>query len=256
MPIGEIFLDVRLILLVAIFFFALAALYSSVGHGGASGYLAVMALFEVPMELMRPVALSLNILVASLTMCRFYKSGYLSWSDIWPLVLLSIPCAFVGGSISLSTDIYRPILGVLLLASAVYLFWDSIVDAERFSNGKPEVPRFSALGVGGTIGMLSGLTGIGGGVILSPTLLLLRWTNVRRTSAIAASFILVNSTAGLAGNVVSLQHLPIVIPVWAAAVLLGGYIGSKMGSQLLAPKILVRLLTLALVVAGLKFLLT
>jgi uncharacterized membrane protein YfcA len=256
MPIGEMFLDVRLVLLIAVFFFALAALYSSVGHGGASGYLAVMALFDVPMELMRPVALTLNIFVASLTMCRFYKSGYLSWSDIWPLVLLSIPCAFVGGSITLPTDIYRPILGALLLTSAVYLFWDSIVDTERFSNDKPEIPRLSALGVGGTIGMLSGLTGIGGGVILSPTLLILRWTNVRRTSAIAASFILVNSTAGLAGNVVSLQHLPIVIPVWVAAALVGGYIGSKMGSQLLAPKILVRLLALALVVAGLKFLLT
>ena len=147
--------------------------------------------------------------------------------------MLSIPCAFVGGSITLPTDIYRPILGALLLTSAVYLFWDSIVDTERFSNDKPEIPRFSALGVGGTIGMLSGLTGIGGGVILSPTLLILRWTNVRRTSAIAASFILVNSTAGLAGNVVSLQHLPIVIPVWAAAALVGGYIGTKMGSQLL-----------------------
>ena len=111
---AETFFNMGLIPLIALIFFALALLYSSVGHAGASGYLAVMALFGVPAELMRPVALSLNILVASLTVFRYHKSGHLSWSDIWPMVVLSIPLAFLGGSLSLPADIYRPMLGALL----------------------------------------------------------------------------------------------------------------------------------------------
>ena len=256
MPGGEALFDSSLVPLVAALFFALAVLYSSVGHAGASGYLAVMALIGVPAELMKPVALTLNVLVASLTTFRFYKAGYLSWSDIWPLVLLSVPLAFLGGSISLPTDVYRPVLGGLLLVSAAYLAWSTMVDPERFSRDRPRVPRRPALGVGGAIGMVSGLTGIGGGVLLSPAMLILDWASVRRTSAIAACFILFNSTAGLAGNMITLSQLPVVIPLWAGAALLGGYIGSRMGSRLLAPKILVRLLSLALVVAGVKFILT
>jgi uncharacterized membrane protein YfcA len=256
MPGGEAFFDSSLVPLVAALFFALAILYSSVGHAGASGYLAVMALVGVPAELMKPVALSLNVLVASLTTFRFHKAGYLSWSDIWPLVLVSVPFAFFGGSISLPSEVYRPILGTLLLVSAAYLAWSTVVDPEVFSPDRPRVPRRPAMAVGGAIGMLSGLTGIGGGVLLSPTMLILNWASVRRTSAIAACFILFNSTAGLAGNVISLSQLPVVIPVWARAALLGGYIGSRMGSKLLAPKILVQLLSLALVVAGVKFILT
>jgi len=250
-----IFGDVQA-LLIPMLFFLLAALYSSVGHAGASGYLAVMALFNLPPDLMRPIALSLNIMVASLTVFRFYKSGHLKWSDIWPLVLLSIPCAFIGGSITLPSDIYRPALGVLLLASAGYLFWGTLFDPETFSQDRKRLPRGPAIGIGGTIGMVSGLVGIGGGVLLSPTVMILRWTNVRRTAAIAASFILVNSSAGLAGNVVAAGQIPAVLPFWAAAAVLGGFIGSKMGAQLLPPRVLVCLLAAALVVAGMKFLFT
>ena len=140
--------------------------------------------------------------------------------------------------------------------SAAYLAWSTVVDPERFSPDRPRVPRRPAMAVGEAIGMLSGLTGISGGVLLSPTMLTLNWANVRRTSAIAACFILFNSTAGLAGNVISLSQLPVVIPVWAGAALLGGYIRSRMGSKLRAPKILVQLLSIALVMAGVKFILT
>ncbi len=253
---GGIPFDTGLIFLVAALFFALAVLYSSVGHAGASGYLAVMALFGVPPEMMRPVALTLNILVASLTTFRFTKAGYLSWPDLWPLVLFSIPAAFAGGSLALPGEVYRPVLGVLLLISAGYLIWGTVVDSESFANDRPRIPRVGSMGMGGMVGLLSGLTGIGGGVLLSPALLILRWTSIRRTSAIAGAFILFNSTAGLAGNLISFQTLPAVIPLWAGAVIAGGYLGSRLGAQWLMPKTLIRLLSAALLVAGLKFLFT
>lgn len=251
---GELAFDAGIVWLIGALFFVLALLYSSVGHAGASGYLAVMALFEISQELMRPVALSLNILVASLTVFRFHKAGYLKGKDIWPLVIASVPSAFIGGSMTLPMDIYRPALGGLLLASAAYLLWSAFTDPETFAKDKAHLPRVPALGLGGSIGLASGLTGIGGGVLLSPTILILRWTNVRRTSAIAASFILFNSSAGLAGNVIASGRFPTVIPIWAAAAMLGGFIGSKMGSQVLAPKVLIWLLSAALVIAGGKFL--
>jgi len=252
----NIFIGGGVYLLVAALFFALAALYSSVGHGGGSGYLAVMALFGMPVEIMKPAALALNILVASLTTFRFHKAGYLAWPDIWPLVLLSIPLAFAGGAIQLPGDIYRPLVGSLLLASAAYLVWGAITEPDRHLAEKPRLPRVPALGVGGALGFLAGLTGIGGGVFLSPVMLILRWTSVRRTAAVAACFILFNSTAGLAGSVITSQQFPLIIPLWAAAAVVGGYVGSKMGSQLLPPKVLIWILSLALTVAGAKFVLT
>jgi uncharacterized membrane protein YfcA len=215
-----------------------------------------MALFGVPAEMMRPVALTLNILVASLTTFRFHKAGHLSWPDLWPLVLFSIPAAFAGGSMELPSYVYRPMLGVLLLISAGHLIWGTVLDPEKFSNGRPRIPRVGSMGLGGAVGLLSGLTGIGGGVLLSPTLLILGWTAIRRTSGIAAAFILFNSASGLAGNLISFQQLPAVIPLWAGAVIGGGFIGSRMGAQWLQPKTLIRLLAAALVVAGLKFLFT
>ncbi len=253
---GEIAFDAGMVWLIGALFFVLAVLYSSVGHAGASGYLAVMALFEVSAELMRPVALSLNILVASIAVFRFHKAGYLKRDDIWPLVIASIPCAFIGGSLTLPMDIYRPVLGGLLLVSAGYLLWSTFADPESFAKDKVRLPRVPALGLGGGIGLVSGLTGIGGGVLLSPTVLILRWTNVRRTAALAASFILLNSTSGLAVNVIASGQLPAVIPIWAVAALLGGFIGSKLGSQVLAPRVLIWLLSAALVIAGCKFLFT
>ena len=246
MPGSGIPFDTGLIFLVTALFFALAVLYSSVGHAGASGYLAVMALFGVPPEMMRPVALTLNILVASLTTFRFTKAGYLSWPELWPLVLFSIPAAFAGGSLALPGEVYRPVLGVLLLISAGYLIWGTVVDPESFANDRPRIPRVGSMGMGG----------IGGGVLLSPALLILRWTSIRRTSAIAGAFILFNSTAGLAGNLISFQTLPAVIPLWAGAVIAGGYLGSRLGAQWLMPKTLIRLLSAALLVSGLKFLFT
>lgn len=249
-------MELGFIVLIAVLFFLLATLYSSVGHAGASGYLAAMVLVGVPVDIMRPVALTLNVVVASLTTTRFYRAGLLSWSDIWPFLVCSVPLAFVGGSIRLASEIYRPLLGVLLLVSAGYLIWRSVVDPNQFAQGESEPQKIPELGVGGAVGFLSGLTGIGGGVLLSPIVLVMRWVGVRRASAMATAFILANSTAGLAGNIVSLDRLPAAIPVWAVAVLIGGYFGSELGIRKLPPTYLVWLLAVVLFLAGIKFLCT
>ena len=248
-------MDVQTVAIITALFFLVSALYSSVGHGGASGYIAVMGLIGVPTEIIRPVALALNIVVAGLTSIRFAIAGHFDWKAALPLVATSIPLAFFGGTIVLPTDIYRPFLGVLMFISAAYLIWQSLNNLSIFDREKPEVPLAGGLSAGGVIGFVSGLSGIGGGVILSPLLLITKWASVRQTSAMAAFFILVNSSAGLAGNIVSVQQIPSVLPIWAGSVLLGAWIGSGLGARGLSPRILIWLLAAALIIAGAKFIL-
>ena len=193
-------MDTQQVALIAALFFLISTLYSSVGHGGASGYIAVMALLGLPTDMIRPVALTLNIVVAGLAAIRFSRAGHSDWKAALPLVATSVPLAFLGGTVTLPTDIYRPLLGVLLLISAAYLVWQSVSNIRVFELTKPRVPLAGGLSVGGVIGFISGVSGIGGGVILSPLMLTLKWANVRQTSAIAALFIVVNSSSGLAGK--------------------------------------------------------
>ena len=248
-------MDTQQVALIAALFFLISTLYSSVGHGGASGYIAVMALLGLPTDMIRPVALTLNIVVAGLAAIRFSRAGHSDWKAALPLVATSVPLAFLGGTVTLPTDIYRPLLGVLLLISAAYLVWQSVSNIRVFELTKPRVPLAGGLSVGGVIGFISGVSGIGGGVILSPLMLTLKWANVRQTSAIAALFIVVNSSSGLAGNIVSVRQIPGVLPIWAGAVLVGGWIGSGLGARRLTPRFLVWLLAAALIVAGAKFIL-
>jgi uncharacterized protein len=238
------------ILLALLIVFA-AVLYSSVGHGGASGYLAAMALFGLAPEIMKPTALALNIIVAGLGTFRYGRAGCFSWNAFWPFALLSIPCAFVGGMMKLPAPAFKIILGVVLLFAAWRL-------AVRQSAHAPAVlkPIFLplALGVGAGIGLLSGLTGVGGGIFLSPLLLLLGWADPRKTAGVSAAFILVNSAAGLLGHWQSVQSIPHEIAWWAPAALLGGIIGTELGSRRLTPLTMRRVLAAVLVVAGVKML--
>lgn len=242
MPILEIVLLCALFLIVA-------ALYSSVGHGGASGYLAVMSFLLLGPSLMSSTALILNVLVAGIGAVQFTRAGHFSWKLAWPFVLLSVPGAFIGGILRISALFYYLLLaGVLLYASYRLIRRSATLDEE------PSVtPSFSiALGAGGGIGLLSGIVGVGGGIFLSPIMILMKWGTTKQTAAISAFFIVVNSVAGLAGRFVrgGLEVGPIWPFVLAAAV--GGALGSYAGATRINARVLRQLLGLVLLIASLK----
>ena len=236
-------------LIVAILFFVGAALYASVGHGGASSYLAVMGLFSLSPSVMKPTALALNILVAGVATFKFYRAGLFSWRLFWPFAVVSIPAAFIGGATMLPARTYKILVGVVLLYAAVWMFRSSL----RPLNKETHLPPlWAALVTGAAIGFLSGLTGVGGGIFLSPLILYMGWAETRATSGVAAPFILVNSIAGLLGHFSNVAQLPPSVPIWGAAAVLGGWIGASYGSKRAPPPVLRQLLSLVLIVAGVK----
>jgi uncharacterized protein len=237
---------------VAVLFFAGAMLYASVGHGGASSYLAVMGLFDFAPATMKPTALVLNILVAGVATAKFFRAGLFSWELLWPFAIASIPAAFLGGATILPGRWYRILVGVVLLYAAVWMFRSSLAPA---TTAVRRPPSWAAIVWGAAIGLLSGLTGVGGGIFLSPLLLYMGWAETRATSAVAAPFILVNSVAGLLGHLSSIQQLPASLPVWGAAAVIGGWIGATYGSRKVSTPILRRLLSLVLIVASAKMIL-
>lgn len=230
-----------------------ALLYSSVGHGGASGYLAVMALFNLAPDVMKPTALVLNLVVATVGTIRFARDGHFAWNVFWPFALLSIPCAFVGGWLKLPMATYKIMLGCVLLFAAWRL---AFKQSENAPAATQPIPLLPALALGAGLGLLSGLTGVGGGIFLSPLLLFLGWATMRKTAGVSVAFILVNSAAGLLGHLASVNKVPHEIVWWAPAALVGGLIGTELGSRRLAPMTMRRLLAVVLVVAGVKMLLT
>ncbi len=230
--------------------FLIGFLYSSVGHAGASGYIAVMSLIGMTPAEIKPTALLLNILVASITAWQFYRGGHFSWSLFWPLAALAIPCAFLGGAINLPTAWFKTLVGVILLYSA----WRFLVKpAEATTTAPPRKPVALATGAG--LGLLSGLTGTGGGIFLTPLMLFMRWAPVKQVAAVSALFILVNSSAGLAGNWSSTRYLPAFSPWLVVAAGIGGAFGSHFGSRRFDPAIIKRLLAVVLAIAGTKLLL-
>lgn len=240
--------------LLCLLIFAAALLYSSVGHAGASGYLAAMALCGIAPALMKPSALVLNVLVATIATVQFYRAGRFSFSLLWPFAVASVPLAFLGGALTLPGIYYKPAVGLVLLFAAYRLVGGPrVVDANLET--KP-VPLPSALVSGAGIGLLSGLTGTGGGIFLSPLLLFMGWAETKESAGVSAAFILVNSMAGLAGLLTGFVTLPGTVPLWAAAAVAGGLIGSSLGSRYLASITLKRLLAAVLVVAGVKLILT
>jgi uncharacterized membrane protein YfcA len=236
-------------LTIAILFFVGAALYASVGHGGASSYLAVMGLFSLAPDVMKPTALALNILVAGVATFKFYRAGLFRWGLFWPFAIASIPAAFAGGAVMLPARWYKIVVGVVLLYAAVWMFRSAM---RPISKETHPLPLWAALIAGLAIGFLSGLTGVGGGIFLSPLLLRMGWAETRATSGVAAPFILVNSIAGLLGHIASVSRLPPSVPVWGAAALIGGWIGASYGSKRAPVPVLRQLLSLVLVVAGAK----
>lgn len=235
--------------LVAVGMLAAAFLYASVGHGGASAYLAVMAVAGFAPSEMRPIALQLNVLVSAIATVKFCRAGYFRWRLFWPFAVASIPAAYLGGAITLPTTVYKVVVGCVLLYAAVQLWWT----ARRVQDSREpmQVPIAVAILVGGVLGVLSGLTGVGGGIFLSPLLLLLGWAGTKETSAVAAPFILVNSLAALVAGFVKNPVLPpdaawlLMIPV-----LLGGWLGAEYGSRRFANPLVRRLLAVVLAVAG------
>lgn len=225
-----------------------AFLYASVGHGGASGYLALMALFSFAPETMRPTALVLNILVSGAAFYHYYKTGPMPWNVFLPLILASVPGAYFGGTVDLEGTLYRKILGVLLILPALRLL--GIIKLKEQESRKAS---FSILLLAGAaIGLFSGLIGIGGGIILSPLLLLLGWASFKQTAAISALFIFCNSIAGLLGT----ANLGINLsPFFGAIVVVafgGGLLGAYFGTRKFQVKTLTTLLGVVLFIASAK----
>ncbi len=239
-------------LLIIFAIFLVAILYSSVGHGGASGYLAVMALLAVAPEITRPTSLILNLFVASIGTIQFYRAGHFSWRIFLPFAAASIPMAVVGGMIQLPTSVYKIVLGVVLLLAAVRL-------AIKLKNDEQvnQPPILACLLIGAIIGLLSGLVGVGGGIFLTPVLLLMRWAETRVAAGVSVLFILVNSAAGLVGQYQrgALDGLPSEVWLWIAAAAVGGFIGSTLGSTKFDSITMRRLLAAVLLFAGVKLIL-
>ena len=230
-----------------------AALYSSVGHGGASAYLAIMALFAVAPEVMRPTALALNLVVATFAAASFALKGQTNWRLLAAFAITAVPAAFLGGSIALPAAIYRPLVGVVLLGAAIRLFWQP----ERLAVRPVHRPSLAlTLPTGAALGLLAGLTGTGGGIFLSPLIILFGWEDARKTAGVAAAFIVLNSAAGLLGNVASVERLPPELPILAASVFAGALVGSWLGVSRLPRHRLLQALAVVLVIAALKLLLS
>lgn len=229
---------------IALWLFLAALLYTSVGHAGASGYLAVMAFFAVAPETMRPTALILNVIAAIPTVTQFVAAGHFDKRFFVAFAAGSIPFALLGAPFQLPTPIFKWLIASALLLAAIRLAWPT-------SSTKPlrRMPTWAGPLVGAPIGLLAGLTGIGGGVYLTPVLLFARWAEPKKAAGISAAFILVNSLAGLVGQANKLIDLPPHVPIWGLVVLVGGLIGSTLGSRYLAPTWLRRLLAIVLLTA-------
>ena len=234
----------------AILLFGAASLYSAVGHGGASAYLALMALTGFAPEEMRPLALVLNLFVSAIAFIQFRRTGAFNLRLFLMFAITAMPMAYLGGSIALDGDWYRRLLGMILLGSAAALvFRPQVADADPVAP-----PAAATLPVGSALGLVAGLTGTGGGIFLSPLLIFMRWAEARTVAGISAAFIFCNSAAGLFGQGASLSALPASTPLFVGAVLAGGLIGSGLSATRLPRRVLIRLLTLVLLIAGGKLL--
>jgi len=238
------------LVIVSLAFFIIAFLYSSVGHAGASGYLAIMALLSFPIDSIKPISLVLNIVVASIAAYKFLSSGYFDKKVFLTFAITSIPMAFVGGYLKMDPYWFKLFAGTFLVISA------GLMIGRQFIRSSDKINTISlpiGLILGAIIGLFSGLLGVGGGIFLSPIIILFGWTTVKNASGVAALFILCNSVLGLTGHYASLKSIPIEALYFVVTVALGGYIGSHYGTQKFNNKVIISFLFLVLLSAGLKF---
>jgi uncharacterized protein len=234
-------------------FFVVATLYSSVGHAGASGYIAAMALLGFAPEQVRPTALALNLLVGGIGLFRFWRGGQVHWRNVLPFVLASAPVAYFAAQIRLPKEAYSVLLGAILVAAALGIFRSAShaasIDAQ---DADRRVPWALALTIGAMIGLLSGLTGTGGAIFLTPLLLLAHWMPTREASGTSVAFVWINSLTGLAGLLHSTGTLPTALPLWLVAVGAGALLGTQFGLKWLPVKMLRQALGVVLLVAAAK----
>jgi uncharacterized membrane protein YfcA len=240
-----------LILLLALVFLVAVA-YSSVGHGGASGYLAVLSFFGLAPAAMASSALLLNLLVAGLAFISYLRAGHFVFRLLWPFLLTSIPFAFLGGLLAIPPKVYLLLLACVLGFAAFRLI---LVAPTAQEEGFIKLPRLAvALPIGAAIGLLSGVVGVGGGIFLSPLLILLHWADAKRTAAVSAAFIWINSLAGLYGHLTR-QRVDWSALLWlVAAAFAGGLLGSWLGAQRFRGLWLRRILGVVLLIATIKLL--
>ncbi len=226
-----------------------AALYSSVGQGGGSGYLAVMALYGVTPAHMKPAALVMNVFVTSIVWYRYYRDGNFKWELFWPFAVTSIPMAFIGGTVTLHAAAYRLIVALALLVASIRILWRPPHAGRTRRPGWPVT-----VVIGAVLGLVSGITGVGGGIFLSPLLLLFRWCSLRETFALSAGFIWVNSVAGVSGY----AFIGNAWPSGMAWLVLAAVAGTAVGVKILAgrgtPQTLQRILGMVLMIAALRML--
>ena len=236
-------------LILTVLIFAFAVLYSSVGHAGATGYQAAMAIMGVAPPVMKISALVLNIPVAIIGTIRFARAGCLPWRLLWPFAVASVPAAYIGGMLTLPSLLFKQAIGLMLFLAATKLIIQPVTDASETTSPPP---LYLSLPVGAGIGLLAGLTGTGGGVLLTPILLFMRWAKTREAAGVSVAFILLNSISGLVGQRNKIELLPSTIWLWLAAVGVGGLIGTQLGTRYLAVPAMRRLLGVVLVIAALK----
>lgn len=242
-------------LLLAALLFAVAVLYSSVGHAGASGYIASMTLLGFAPEQVRPTALALNLLVGGIGLFRWWRGGHVRWRNVLPFVLASAPTAFLSAQIRLPKESWSLLLGIVLLVAAIGVFRNAThAESEDAATQGRKVPWPAGLLAGASIGVLSGLTGTGGAIFLTPLLLFAHWMPTREASGTSVAFVWINSLTGLAGLLHSGQSLPTMLPLWLGVVALGALLGTQLGLQWLPVRGLRRALGVVLLIAAAKLL--
>lgn len=228
--------------------FIVAFLYSSVGHGGGTGYLALLALFGIAPIFMKSTALTLNVFVSAIAFFSYYRAGYFKWKLVFPFLITSIPFAFLGALLKVNPSAYKIILGIFLLFAVARM----LLVPKAISESSNKTPFLTALAIGAVLGLFSGMIGIGGGIILSPLIILFHWANVKESAAASALFILLNSISGLFGLAISGFTLEPRIIVWIIVGVVGGIAGSYIGSYRLKSGKLKYVLASVLLLASIK----
>lgn len=244
-------MDSTSLALTCLFFFLIATLYSSIGHAGASGYLAVMALLSFAPASIKPTTLVLNIIVAIIASIQFIRAGFFDRKIFLTFAVTSMPMAFLGGMLSLEPKYFKLAVGIFLILAGVLLFARQFIKASDHKLRK--MPLAWGLILGTVIGFLSGIIGVGGGIFLSPILIIANWAEIKNAAGIAALFILINSIAALAGHLTTIQFIDSNIGFWVISVVLGGLLGTFLGTKKLPTGIITSCLVMVLISAGIKF---